>query len=235
MSLQAALDNTVKAASNRAAEGQKLFSPIASFIDKHLRSSANLPPHLLGALSALSLELSSVAQRHFDAYITGTAVPGTQSPQPPQQLFNPPTPPPTRPPSRLAQSTYASIASFNGTAKTTLLNEAPLNRALKKTPPKESTPDNRLFVRLANDHPSREMQGYAILTTLRASLGTDGPLLKDVQATKTGFALCPSSPNALKDLEARKDTISSVFGQCLVERGSRWVSYRITNVPRKIG
>ena len=46
MALEAALENTVKAASNRAAEGKKLFGPIASFLDKHLRMSANFSPHL---------------------------------------------------------------------------------------------------------------------------------------------------------------------------------------------
>jgi hypothetical protein len=61
MSLQATLDNTIKAVSNRAAEGQRLFSPIASLLDNHLRLSSNLSPHLLGALSSLSLNLSAVA------------------------------------------------------------------------------------------------------------------------------------------------------------------------------
>jgi hypothetical protein len=49
MALEAALENTVKAASNRAAEGKKLFGPIASFLDKHLPMSANFSPHLLSA------------------------------------------------------------------------------------------------------------------------------------------------------------------------------------------
>jgi hypothetical protein len=79
------------------------------------------------------------------------------------------------------------------------------------------------------------MAGYAILTGLRSRLGSDGPLLKEVQTTKTGFALCPASLDALKSLEARTDTISDFFGPCLVERGSRWVSYRATNIPRKVG
>jgi hypothetical protein len=54
------------------------------------------------------------------------------------------------------------------------------------------------------------------------------PILKD---------LCPSSPDALKALEARRVTLAEFFGQdqCLLERGSHWVSYRVTNVPRKVG
>jgi hypothetical protein len=36
-------------------------------------------------------------------------------------------------------------------------------------------------------------------------------------------------------VEARRDIITSFFGQYPVERGSRWVSYSVTNVPRKVG
>jgi hypothetical protein len=223
MSLQAALENTAKAASNRAAEGHKLFSPIATLLDKHLRTSTNLPPHLLSALNALSTDLTTVAQRHFDAYITGSTYI-------PSQELKPPSPPPSRPPSGLAQSTYATVASSNPLTK-----PIPLTKATPKKAPKEPIPDNRLFVRLDNSHRARDMQGYAILTGLRTQLGSEGPLLKEVQATKTGFALCPASPDALKTLESRKEVISKFFGSCRVERGSRWVSYRLTNVPRKVG
>ena len=224
MSLQAALENTAKAASNRAAEGQKLFSPIATLLDKHLHISTNLSPHLLSALNALSTDLITVAQRHFDAYITGsTYIPG-QEPKPP-------SPPLSRPTSGLAQSTYATVASSNPLAKPTPLTKATPNKALK-----EPTPDNRLFVRLPDGHDARKVQGFAIRTNLRAELGSDGPLLKEVQAIRTGFALCPSSPAALKILEDKKKTISDFFGNdCLVERGSRWVSYRLTNITRHLG
>jgi hypothetical protein len=229
MSLQSALDNTAKAASKRAAEGQKLFSPVAAFLDKHLSSSADLPPHLLRALNALSTELSSVAQRHFDAYISGAATPSAQRPT------RSPSPPPTRPPSGLSQSTYAAVASSNAPAKSIPLAGTTQTKAPRKSLPREPAPDNRLFVRLPNSHAARDLQGYAVLTSLRAHLGPDGPLLREVQTTKTGFALCPASPDALKTLESRKDAIHGLFGDCLVERGSRWVSYRVTNVPRRVG
>jgi hypothetical protein len=49
-------------------------------------------------------------------------------------------------------------------------------------------------------------------------------LLKEVQTTKSGFALCPSSANSLSALEAQKEKISAFFGNCQVEKGSRWVS-----------
>jgi hypothetical protein len=106
MSLQATLDNTIKAVSNRAAEGQRLFSPIASLLDNHLRLFSNLPLHLLGTLSSLSLDLSAVAQRHFDAYIAGTTA--IAAPNLPSKPYSPPT---TRPLSGLSQLTYATVAS----------------------------------------------------------------------------------------------------------------------------
>ena len=230
MSLQTSLDNAIKAASNRAAEGQKLFSPIATLLDKHLRISTDLAPHLLGPLTALSFEITAVAQRHFDAFISGSTVAAPASLQPTRL----PTPPNTRPPSGLAQSSYATVAGSTR-ARPTPSTKAPTARAPKKTPPQEPSPDNRLFVRLPNSHAARDMQGYAVLTSLRANLGTDGPLLKDVQTTKTGFALCPATPDALVSLEARKDIITGFFGQCLVERSPHWVSYRVTNVPRRVG
>jgi hypothetical protein len=79
------------------------------------------------------------------------------------------------------------------------------------------------------------MQAYAIYTSLRAQLGQHGSSLKEVQATKSGFALCPSTPEALPTLETQKESISTFFGGCPVERSSRWVSYRLINVPRSIG
>ncbi|EED20794.1 conserved hypothetical protein [Talaromyces stipitatus ATCC 10500] len=107
--LQIALLESMSAATTRASEGQKIFSPIAVFLNKHRSQTTSLAPHLLRALTALSDDLASVAQQHFNAYISA---------------------------------------------------------------------------------------------------------LKEVQATKTGFALCPSSPEALLALEAQKETISAFFVNC---------------------
>jgi hypothetical protein len=79
------------------------------------------------------------------------------------------------------------------------------------------------------------MQGHAILGGLRTHLGPNGDLLKEVQTTKTGFALYPSSPDALIALEAHKKAISDFFGGCQVERNSHWVPDRVTNIPRSVG
>ncbi|KAI9034979.1 uncharacterized protein KD926_004860 [Aspergillus affinis] len=108
--LQAALLETTTAASIRATEGQRIFSPIAIFLDKH-RSQPGLAPHQRGALDALSNDLADIAQRHFSAYISGVSSTLTTTPPAPAPApaSLPPSPPPSRPPSGLAQSTYATV------------------------------------------------------------------------------------------------------------------------------
>ncbi|EED16649.1 hypothetical protein TSTA_017240 [Talaromyces stipitatus ATCC 10500] len=59
--LQTALLESTFAATTRASEGQKIFSPIAAFLDKHRSQTAGLAPHLLRALTALSDDLASIA------------------------------------------------------------------------------------------------------------------------------------------------------------------------------
>ncbi|EED14575.1 conserved hypothetical protein [Talaromyces stipitatus ATCC 10500] len=116
--LQTALLESTSAATTRASEGQKIFSPIAAFLDKHRSQTTGLAPHLLRALTALSDDLASVAQQHFNAYISGistTSILPALSPSPsssPTPNPLPPSPPPSRPPSGLNQSTYATITQY---------------------------------------------------------------------------------------------------------------------------
>ncbi|EED11470.1 polymerase, putative [Talaromyces stipitatus ATCC 10500] len=205
-SLQNVLQETTTAATTRAAKGQKIFSPIAAFLDKHRNQTAGLSPYLQGALATLSDNLATVAQHHFNAYISSiTSTLSTHSPAPalspiPSPL--PPTPPPSCPPSGLTQSSYATITKSN---------------------PARS------------DHATKMIDSYAIYTSLRAQLGINSNALKEVQTTKTRFALCPATMEALSTLEAQKEVISTYFGNCQVECSARWISYRVTNLPRKIG
>ncbi|KAI9046080.1 uncharacterized protein KD926_006027 [Aspergillus affinis] len=237
--LQAALLKTTTAASTRATEGQKIFNPIAAFLDKH-RSLLALAPHQQSALDALSNDLADIAQRHFNAYISGipltlTANPPAPAPAPipapPASL--PPSPPPSRPPSGLAQSTYATVTQST-TAKAP---STPQPKAKKKTiiPTLNQQPDSRLFVRLPPNHKAKNVDAYAIYTSLRSHLGTNNRVLKGIQSIKTGFALLLTSPETLAALEAQKDAISVFFTNCQIERSSRWISYRVTNIPRKVG
>ncbi|KAI9039460.1 reverse transcriptase [Aspergillus affinis] len=232
--LQAALLKTTTAASTRATEGQKIFNPIAAFLDKY-RSLPGLAPHQQNALDALSNDLADIAQRHFNAYISGipltlTANPPAPAPAP---VPLPPSPPPSRPPSGLAQSTYATVTQTTNAKGPT----ASQPRAKQKTiiPALNQQPDSRLFVRLPPNHLAKNMDAYAIYTSLRSHLGANNKALKGVQSIKTGFALLPLSPEALAALEAQKEAISTFFTTCQIERSSRWISYRVTNIPRKVG
>ena len=228
--LQAALLKTMTEAAARAAEGQKIFSPIATFLDSHRSCAADLPARAQRALASLSDVLAAAANQHFNAYVSGSSMDTYVQSAP----SRPPSPPQSRPPSGLAQSTYAAAvrASPPTGTPTPTRPERPSKKASESKP---LAPDNRLFVRLPDDHQARGMDGYAILSCLRGQLGTDAGLLKEVQVTKTGFALCPASLDGLKALEARKDALKVFFRDCHIERGSRWVSYRVTNVPRKVG
>lgn len=122
--LQTALLEASSAAAARAAEGQKVFSLVAPFLDEHRDQTSNLPLHMQQALASLSDELSAVAQRHFNSYIH------TSEPLPPSPIPRPPTPPPSRPPSGLALSTYATVAR----------SPAPTRAAPTAEPPKKPTP-----------------------------------------------------------------------------------------------
>ena len=239
--LQTALQEATTAATTRAAEGQKIFSPIAAFLDKHRNQSVGLNPVQQRALAALSVDLATVAQHHFNAYISGIT-PTTPSPSPPPapaHAPNPsplaPPPPPSRPSSGLAQSSYATVTKSNPAKSISATQQTTTPKKKLTSDAKQFPPDHRLFVRLSADHPARKMDSYAIFSSLRTQLDTSSNALKEVQTIKTGFALCPASVEALTTLEAQKEVISAYFGACQIERSSHWISYRVTNLPRKIG
>ena len=229
--LQAALQESTEAAATRATEGHKIFSPIAALLDKHCTQSSSLAPHLQRALTLLSNDLAAVAQLHFAAFVCEKPPPRiplaatTALPSPPVSRSSSCSPP-------APANTFATIASSAKPGNAPTVIQHP-----KKAPSatKQLVPDNRLFVRLPPGHKAKEIQAYAIFSGLRIQLGSNSSLLKEVQATKTGFALCPPSSDSLPALEAHKEAITSFFGECQIERSSRWVSYRVTNVPRKIG
>jgi hypothetical protein len=179
--LQATLQETTTATTARALKGQKIFSPIAAFLDNHRRQNNSLNPRQVEALAALSNNLANVAQQHFNAYISG--VPLTNTPYTPAPALTPtsfpPSPPPSRPTSGLAQSTYASITQ-SPPAKKVVAKQAnstsKTNRLATKLPP----PDNRLFVRLPENHLTKSIDTFTIYTSLRSHLDTNRKLLKGV-------------------------------------------------------
>lgn len=139
------------------------------------------------------------------------------------------TPTPTQSP----PTTYAKAAACppsilkSSSSKPTSNSQPKLKEAAK--------PDNRLFIRLPHSHQARLLSSYTILTKLRASLGEKGKHIKDIQATKTGFALQPSSTEAVPILEPHFPDITRLFGEnCYIEKATNWISYRISSVPRNM-
>ncbi|EED18932.1 hypothetical protein TSTA_126400 [Talaromyces stipitatus ATCC 10500] len=141
----------------RASEGQKISSPIAAFLNKYRSQTTGLAPHLLRALTTLSDDLASVAQQHFNAYISGismTSIPPALSPSP---SHLPPSLPPSPPPSGLEQSTYAStyatITQYAPVKSTpTTHPKAPVKKPMPLV--KQPLPDNQLFLEKWKPMPS---------------------------------------------------------------------------------
>jgi hypothetical protein len=230
-----ALRSAIEAAEVRATEGQRVFGPISTLWDTFLESDEvrKLPVRLRGPLIALCKEVQQTAIQHFDAFLKGSHPP------------------------RIAQepTTYAQAAAVGETPAEPVTRKQPTAREQPAVtckrpaaceqpethptlPPllrgRQQRPDTRLFVRLGAEHKARKAGGYAILCALRKELGEQGHFLKEVQTTKTGFALCTSSPEGLAALETHTELIAQSFGDCKVERQDKWTTYRLDNVPRMV-
>jgi hypothetical protein len=83
-------------------------------------------------------------------------------------------------------------------------------------------------------HKARQAGAFALFVALKARLGEQPTLLKEVQAVKTGFALCMDSLEDLTALEKSVDTMTQLIGECTIERQSKWITYRLDNIPRTV-
>jgi len=248
-----AIQLAITAAATRATEGEKLYAGLAELLDSHAERDdiKNLPTHMRNALKALNDDLSTVARRHYEAYIRGSERPPAPYTMPANALLSPPstnsgwssatTPAPSSPaPGNPPKEASSRAESTSGT------NSRPSSyaQAAAQTPPsaytsqaaprpKAVTPppvDHRLFVRLPQTHSARKLPGYTILDTLRQR--TDiGQHLQDVQATKTGFALRPTQPNAL---DSHIPALAKYFQGCTIDKAVAYTSYRLSCVPRYV-
>lgn len=225
-----ALRSAIEAAETRTTEGQRVFGPVSTLWDTFLESDEvrKLPVRLRSPLIALCKEVHQTATRHFDAFIKGSY---------PPRIAREPT-------------TYAQAAVVGETRAEPVTCEQPATREpiTRKRPSAHEQPETlppllrgrqprletRLFVRLAPEHKARKAGGFAILCALRDKLGEQGRLLKEVQPTKTGYALCTGSLEGLAALETHAELITQSFGDCKVERQDKWTTYRLDNVPRTV-
>ncbi|KAI9763316.1 MAG: hypothetical protein M1840_000581, partial [Geoglossum simile] len=66
--------NIARAALARTEEGQQIFYPIAAMWNDYIQTDTvrKLPAHLRKPLARLCKEVTSIANKHFEAYIKGT-------------------------------------------------------------------------------------------------------------------------------------------------------------------
>src|SRR5271165_2710685 len=237
-SLSHALTNVVQRATDRANNSQRMYSPIAALWDKYLKSDEvrKLPVRLRSPLRALCKDISATANRHFDAFIKGTHSPSpldestatnTSQRTVPQPLNIPLNIPPNIP-SNIALNAASPLSTYAQPASTTACGQSSreqlrARRQSKKLQP--TRPDTRLFVRLGPFHKACVAGAYALFTALKSRLGEQATLLKEVQAVKSGFALCTNSLEDLTALEKSIVLIGQLIGDCTIERQTKWTTY----------
>lgn len=239
-SLTRALSNVVERATNRANDSQRAFGPIAKLWEEYAESDAvrALPLRLRTPLVRLCNDIALVATTHFDAYIKGSPPPRLAHALLASSLANDVTPPaPSAPFTTAPAVTHPQPRTFAQVA-TTPLPATPRvtgrSRYLQARASRTIRPETRLFVRIGPTHRARQVGSYALLQALKGELGDDAHILKEVQATKTGFALCTDSLTDLDALEGHKEKLSLGIQNCTIERREEWTTYRVDNVPRSI-
>jgi hypothetical protein len=87
---------------------------------------------------------------------------------------------------------YATIVQTIPTRAATMKKTDNKPRSLNNSV-KETVLDTRLFVSLPLNYIAKDMNAFAIYSSLCTRLGENSKLLKGVQSIKTGFALTPIS------------------------------------------
>lgn len=129
--------------------------------------------------------------------------------------------------------TYAQVTG-NHTAASSLaaLPKKPIvsdKRRINQT----RKPDNRIFIRLAEDHPSRSHHVHAVKSALTNKLGLEEGPVKAIQKVKSGIAIVPTSDKQGEELMSKAGTITSVLGG-KVEKAEEWYTYVVDHAPRNL-
>jgi hypothetical protein len=161
---------------------------------------------LCSPLIALCIDILATANRHFDAFIKGShpsrpAKENITTTASPSSLPNPPSSSPT----------YVQAA-------TTATHKPTVHQPVKLRLARSKRPDTCLFVCLRSFHKARQVGAFALFVALQDRLGEQATLLKEVQAVKTGFALCTNSLEDLTALEKSANIITQLIGECTIER-----------------
>ncbi|KHJ32501.1 hypothetical protein EV44_g4150 [Erysiphe necator] len=187
-----------------------MFQNIACVLDDAITNNHSLPQHLQRPFREFIKDLNSVAHKHFECHVRGhnrpplpysTSTKTEQSantglkPQPKQlkvQSFTPSQP-------AITAATAIKSALPKQRAPLTPVQPCLTTRTQTRHKPKKAQEDNRLLVRVSSGHPALSMSPYAVMLQLNQHLGEK--LIREIQVTKTGFAICPSSVAALESLK----------------------------------
>ena len=170
-SLSDLLRSATSDAAARSSSAFQVYSKVATCLDDIFKESTTLAPHMKAALEAFCDDISYVATRHYEVYITGSSTDRGASTSTSTFTAPPPKPaPPAEPAPPVVQAelptTYAQAAAKPAVS--------PLPAALSRTQHAQSKkPLDRLFVRLLPSHSARKHSGYTLQTALRASLGLE--------------------------------------------------------------
>lgn len=245
--------STTSAATTRNEEATLLFQNIACILDD-ASNEEHLPHHLIKVFREFIADLSMVAHRHFDRHVKG-------SPRPPPPyfcVFKQSTSNATEKnalkarsvailPERPSTSYSTALTSTAPTRQKYQQNQhqkqqihtksAPTNKQThsptEKIATKNTVADNRLLVRVSQGHPALVMSPYAVMLSLNQFLGEK--IVREIQVTKTGFAICPISLAAHEKLVSRMADLESFLstkGPCKVETPTNHNSYLISGIPR---
>ncbi|POS87274.1 hypothetical protein EPUL_001831 [Erysiphe pulchra] len=94
-------------------------------------------------------------------------------------------------------------------------------------------PDNRIFIRLLEEHASRSHHVYAVKAALTSRLNLEHGSLKTVQKVNSGFAIVPNNDKQAEELLSKANLFTNTIGGT-VEKGEEWHTYVVENVPRSL-
>ncbi|KHJ31317.1 hypothetical protein EV44_g4192 [Erysiphe necator] len=139
--IEQALRTSKEAAKQRALEAEIIFGPISKMLYQHCSSTTQMPPKLAHALREFRDDLTKLAARHFEAYLSGIPTSTNQTLEKPSQL----------------NYVQAAKSRPSVTAKV-----PPSNKYSIKDKKAQIIADERLFLRLSEDSPLRTYSGYAL-------------------------------------------------------------------------
>ena len=128
-----------------------------------------------------------------------------------------------------SQSTGGVAFSTTNSSKTyaSALASGTESPPLRRSPP----PANRLFARLAPDHPARAASPYATLEKLKRDLPANvSAEIKSIQAVPTGLAITPKVGAVL--LPGAGGLISAALDGAEVAKEQKWAMYVVPRAPR---